>query len=697
MGRDISMMISARDNYSGALAKMSAATKEFAAKADGLSQKLDFLNKNKVTLKMDAKTAKNELTAAEKQFRKTGDEADRLNMAAKMADYDNITSNLKLVSDQARQTERDMNSLTDGLSRHQNRAAGGAGASGGGLLSGLGKAGITQMLGDTLSGAADSLISSGLGDTMGGVVSSVIGKAASGAAIGSMIGGPLGAAVGTAAGAVMGAVDGAIQVFEKKDDAFKDTVSESYNATRQAQSDALTAGSSIAAGRETGLIQWTTLLGDEAKAKAFAGDLKDMANTTPFEYDELDKMAKTMKTYGYEAEEILPKLRQVGDAGAALGMGAADINMTATAIGRMKLSDKTSMEYLNMLTERGVPAVRFLSEALGKSKNEIYDMVSKGLIPGSKAAQIITDAMGREYGGSMEKIALTFSGLGSSLEDARSELNNAMGEGYNQERKQGIEAEMNFLSGAAGEKMQQAYGMIGQWKASLENLKGQFEQDAITAVMEGSLGSLAGTKSEERLIAMAEQYRRQLAQQAIGNEEAGAKMGALIAEAQVIAQNEYMASTGQQTELQANLDLIGRIQNDSSLNDAYYNTGLKLGDALSQGIVSGIMRSGDPVSAAIGSFAGTGGSFGNGDGGGYIPFFGKTNAWGQLRVPYDNYPALLHEGEKVTPRSAAEGGDRGGVVVNVYGLTVRQEADVEKVAKTLYRELSLARTVATGG
>ena len=125
----------------------------------------------------------------------------------------------------------------------------------------------------------------------------------------------------------------------------------------------LTSGSTLAAGRETDLISFSTLFGGKAAAESYLADLVQMANVTPFLYDDLTSMSKTLATYGYDTESILPVLQTVGDAGAALGMTTSDMNAVATALGRMKSSNKTSLEYLNILNDRGIGAVGMLADA----------------------------------------------------------------------------------------------------------------------------------------------------------------------------------------------------------------------------------------------------------------------------------------------------------------------------------------------
>ncbi len=73
------------------------------------------------------------------------------------------------------------------------------------------------------------------------------------------------------------------------------------------------------------------------------------------------------------------------------------------------------------------------------------------------------------------------------------------------------------------------------------------------------------------------------------------------------------------------------------------------------------------------------------------------DAYGLPYVPYDNYAALLHQGERVlTAREARNYQDGGGVSINIGGMTVREEADIDRIAKTIVREIQYAK-VGYGG
>ena len=62
-------------------------------------------------------------------------------------------------------------------------------------------------------------------------------------------------------------------------------------------------------------------------------------------------------------------------------------------------------------------------------------------------------------------------------------------------------------------------------------------------------------------------------------------------------------------------------------------------------------------------------------------------------MPYDNYAALLHDGERVLTAREAREYDRGsgGVSVNISGTwAVSSPADVDSIAETIVKRLELA-------
>lgn len=704
MSKSVSIAIAARDNFSTAITTMRNSSQAFGQDLQGLQNRLDALNRTRATLKVDVEKAKAALKEAEKQFAATGDAADKLALELANAEYENARRNLDLVSKNARQAEKDILSLTGAISKLENRAGrrGGGGSEGVSILSSLASAGATKLIGDTISDLANAYVSSAFGSEAGAYFSSALSGAAAGAAIGSVIPG-IGTAVGAIGGALIGAVQGAIQVFEKKDEAFKQYYSDQYQAITEQTASILESGTSIAAAREQSLIAFTTLLGGRSNAQGYLNEMIRFAAETPFGYDTLADISRTLLAYGYKQEELLPLLTKVGDAGSALGMSNEDMVRIATALGRMQVTGKTTLEYLNPLLERGIPVWDYLAKASGKAKEEVQEMVSKGLVPGAEAAKAIADYMGAEFAGSMAMQSQTYAGLLSSLEDATESLQNAMGEGYTAERKSGIQAQIDYLDSEAGAALQEAYRVIGEGMAALENEKERLQREIMTSVVTGKIQEgVLGLDSEGRVRELMDAYK--YAELALydatkfGNDqaanEARIRMKSVLEEAAAIAANEFNASEINQLYLDSQLELAYSLKDNAALSDAYWDYGYRMGQQFSKGYAAAVLEDftwndfielqKNTINAANNLPAG-------------MPRVPAGSAYGLQRVPYDNFPALLHEGERVLTASEARAyNSRQGGSVMITGNTfvVREEADIDRIAQELARRLERAQMLA---
>ncbi len=439
---DVSIAIKATDRFSDAMKTMKDSADKFDKSIVGMQSRLNSLNRNKATLKVDTDRARTELRSAEKQFAATGDAISELVLQEKQLTFENARRNLSLVSKEAANVEKQMLKTGNSVSKMGNKAGEGFST----IVQSVATAGGAKMIGSLAQDSVNTLVGSMLGSNGGNVFSSALSSAISGAAIGSMIPG-IGTAVGAVAGGLVGMASGSVQNWSKKDDAFKSYVQNAVEEQLNEQTTSLTSGSALAASRETDQISFATLFKGEDKAKQYLADLVQMANTTPFLYDDLTAMSKTLATYGYDENSILPVLQTIGDTGAALGHSPSDMNAVATAIGRMKSSNKTTLEYLNILNDRGIGAVGMLANAYGVDQGEVYSRISKGQIAGQDAARIILDALTDSFAGSMERQSKTFSGITSTIEGLRQELDNAMGEGYNETRMAGLQAEREWLEG----------------------------------------------------------------------------------------------------------------------------------------------------------------------------------------------------------------------------------------------------------
>ena len=711
---DVSIALSAKDNFSQTLRKLANAANTSVNDVDALQKSLTKLNNTRTNLKLDLSRAKSELREAEKRFKATGDAADELALKDKQIEFDNLTSQLKAVSSSAQAAEKNIMSLAGTNSKLSNRASG-SGKSGSmwGTLGGaLATAGFGDMLSGSLSQAAGAFLGSYYGASDGAAIESVLGSAISGGSMGAsagmMVAGPTGAAIGAAVGGAIGAVSGGIeaaaQKFTEKDEAFKSYVQESVEGVLDEQAQALTSGSAIAGTREQTRMAFSKALGGDEAADAYLEQVREMASRTNYTYDEITGYTKQLLN-SYDPSEIFEVLGDLSDATAGLNLNSSDVSLWVSGLNRMRITDKATMEYLNYFSERGLNVYEALSKALGVQESAVQELVSNGNVSGTTAADAILNYISEQYGGLSERLAGSYEGLMGNIEDANADLQAAMGEGYNEARKAGLQEQLDWMNGEMGASMQQAYEQIGAFQASLENTREQMVRDAMNAVMTGVLPEEGFEAQIGRLQEMAEEYASaaQIAAAQPADSEAAqqaqADMGRLLAEAQVMAQNEYNASEGAQILLESQLSLAQTVAADTSADSTYYNAGQRLGQQYTQGI-SAAITSYRPPSVTLPSVSVSGGTTSRATGGSHLT--GATSPYraiGENRVPRDNTLYLLHEGERVLTAREARAADRkesgGNVVVNMGGnYTVRQDSDIDAIAEAVAaRVLAAKRTL----
>lgn len=668
-----SIVFKANDEISGSMKSMygnsQALSKQFdelQRKVGQLSQKNDAFNKSFASVSTQAMAAKKSLKEAEAAFKKTGDEESKLNFENAKKQYKDLTDAAKSYEEASRDTRKSIRETQEEI-RKLGSNSGGSGAAGAGgsgdMMSGLGsgllKAGLIRDLGNSVAGFAGTLIESAVGQPLATIANQTLSGAASGAAAGALLG-PAGIAAGAAIGGLSGLVSAGNQVYEKKDDAFKSYVQENTESQLTQRDADIQAGSAVAAQREQDAIAFNTMLGNGV-GDDYLKDLRIMAAKTPMEYSDLTTMSRSLATgFKDDPSRMLSMMSSIGNAGSAVGADANGMNTMATAMARMQSSGKTSLEYVNLIQERGVDAIGMLADGLDKTKAQIYDMISKGQINGVNAVSIIQKAMDTMYDGAMEKQSQTFSGLSSTLEDAKTEMQAAYGDGYNTVRGQGIAAETDYLSGLSGQRQQVANKAIGAWQASLENAKEAAIRNAVDSAMDTV------------------EYRAAFA------EDNYAKMGEIIARAKIQGQNEYNASEGAQLALESERMLAETIRDDSATNQNYWDAGYEKGNWYTKGLA-----------AAIGNFGFDGKTMNAGN---YNPVtdtwedYEGSNAFGLRRVPETGL-YLLHQNETVkTAAETREAGGFGGVNVNMTGpVTIRQESDIARLCAEFRRELELAR------
>lgn len=174
-------------------------------------------------------------------------------------------------------------------------------------------------------------------------------------------------------------------------------------------------------------LGFKTMLKSAADATDQVQELWELAAVTPLEFRPLLAASRRLIAFKFEASEVTGMLRTIGDASAALGLGSDGINRISIidrislALGQMKAKGKVSAEEMRQLSETGINAWEYLSEAVGKTTAETMKLTERGLIPAEDAIKVILEGMRRDFGGGMAELSKTYSGLMSTLKDATSQ------------------------------------------------------------------------------------------------------------------------------------------------------------------------------------------------------------------------------------------------------------------------------------
>lgn len=672
MAEEVGIVMKLYDQVSPSLKSIAGNTKAFDKNMDDLEESLKAYEKAQDTLTgklndlkkaMEASTVK--VSDARKEYRKLKDETSKGALDDAIDEQTRLRREMEetravIQSNAAayKNLYKEAGAAAAAESRFSNRAGDGSG-----IFSALGKAGIMNMVGDAASQWANAMVGSTLGSSAGSVFSSALSGAVSGAAMGSLAG-PIGTAVGAAIGGGVGLLSGGSQVFQERDEAFKSYVQESTQNQLEEMASDIASGSATASQRELDLIAFNKLLGDGVGGE-YLNDLRTMASATPMEYSDLTTMSRALATgFGDSPDRMLALMTGIGNAGSAVGVDASGMATMAQALSRMQSSGKTSLEYLNMFQERGIDVIGMLASSLGVSQGQVYEMISDGDISGRKAVDIIQQGL-EQYAGAMDEMSKTFSGLESTLADAQTEMDNAYGEGYNEARKQGLQEEIDYLSGESGALIQEANRALGAWQAELENSKEQYIRDAMDEVL----------NSDEYKAAMA-----------AGTDEGYAEAGRMLMEAKVRGMNEYNASEGAQLMVAYEKSLAEAIRDDAASNDAYWDAGYRKGQEYSKGFFAA--RSGQNPNVEYKSWM-------DPDSPDYDftrYFTGTGDAFGLDRVPRNGL-YYLHQDERVQTAQEARS-DRSGrpiqitITGNNFGAGATAEEIAQRLADSIERKLA---------
>lgn len=177
---------------------------------------------------------------------------------------------------------------------------------------------------------------------------------------------------------------------------------------------------------EQAQISFSTMLWSAEKANDLLNQLNEFAKKTPFEIQGIRENAKQLLAMGVSAEEMIPTLKALGDVSAWLSV---PLERLALNYGQVLTKGKLTWQELRDFTTAWVPLLDELSKNLGKSKNEITDMISKSQITAEdvkKAFKTMSDSWWK-FADLMYEQSATLEGQRSNFMDTLSQMGEKIG------------------------------------------------------------------------------------------------------------------------------------------------------------------------------------------------------------------------------------------------------------------------------
>lgn len=169
------------------------------------------------------------------------------------------------------------------------------------------------------------------------------------------------------------------------------------------------------------------ILAGTVQGKKLFEDIKDFAVKTPMTMPALAKGAQTLLAFNYEAENVMPILRAIGD----ISMGNEQkFNSLVLAFSQMSSTGKLMGQDLLQMINAGFNPLAVISEQTGKSIGELKEEMAAGAISSEMITKAFMDATseGGKFNGMLEQQSKGIEGSLSNLEGAIQDMFNELGE-----------------------------------------------------------------------------------------------------------------------------------------------------------------------------------------------------------------------------------------------------------------------------
>lgn len=163
-------------------------------------------------------------------------------------------------------------------------------------------------------------------------------------------------------------------------------------------------------------VAMTVFTGSAEVANKHITDLRNLANTTPFETGDLIDSSKVMQQFGISVNAVIPLQKALGD---ATGGNAEKFKQMTLAFSQMSSAGKLQGGDLLQMINAGFNPLMEISKRTGASMGDLRKQMEAGAISSQMIAESFAYATseGGQFFGMMEKQSQTLSGRWSTFTD----------------------------------------------------------------------------------------------------------------------------------------------------------------------------------------------------------------------------------------------------------------------------------------
>jgi tape measure domain-containing protein len=218
-------------------------------------------------------------------------------------------------------------------------------------------------------------------------------------------------------------------------------------------------------------VAFSTMLKSKASADNLMSQIVKTAATTPFDLQGVAGGAKQLLAYGESAESVNDTLIKLGNIAAGLSIPLNDI---VYLYGTTMVQGRLFTQDVRQFMGRGIPLIQELSKELGKTEEQINEMVTAGKIGFPEVEKVINNLTkeGGMFFNLMEEQSKTITGQISNLGDAFSQMLNGIGKESEGIISSGIEGLAYLVENyeAIGKILLELVAAYGAYKAVLITL-----------------------------------------------------------------------------------------------------------------------------------------------------------------------------------------------------------------------------------